>query len=176
MPLIISEIIAMAERYTDEDVTVEEEEDDEEIIELLDEKHNSEEPFEMLEFVHANKGWIQNLLGGSITERSTPVQIGFGGVSGWLAGHLFQKVGRLAATAVGGGFLLMLLAHHGGYIKVDWDKFEKDIGHTKRKVTREMNRQYPYFHQVYHQSREFARKNVLVSGGFVGGFLLGMST
>ncbi|XP_071949506.1 FUN14 domain-containing protein 1-like [Antedon mediterranea] len=168
----------MADGYVVEDVSSSDEE--EEVIEVLEaQSHNSrngDDPFEILEIVRANKSWVQNFVGGQLSERSTPVQIGFGGVSGWLAGHLFQKVGKLAATAVGGGFLLMLLAHHGGYIKVDWEKFEKDMGKTKTRVTREMSRQYPYFHQVYNQSREFARKNVLVSGGFVGGFLLGMST
>ena len=31
------------------------------------------------------------------------------------AGFLFQKVGKLAATAVGGGFLLLQIASHSGY-------------------------------------------------------------
>uniref|UniRef100_A0A4W2GAH6 FUN14 domain containing 1 n=1 Tax=Bos indicus x Bos taurus TaxID=30522 RepID=A0A4W2GAH6_BOBOX len=37
-------------------------------------------------------------------------QIVMGGVSGWCVGFLFQKVGKLAATAVGGGFLLLQIA------------------------------------------------------------------
>uniref|UniRef100_A0A4W2CYT5 FUN14 domain-containing protein 1-like n=1 Tax=Bos indicus x Bos taurus TaxID=30522 RepID=A0A4W2CYT5_BOBOX len=48
---------------------------------------------------------------GPIVEKySVATQIAVGGVSGWCAGFLFQKVRKLAATAVGGGFLLLQMA------------------------------------------------------------------
>ncbi|EDL97679.1 FUN14 domain containing 1, isoform CRA_f [Rattus norvegicus] len=42
-----------------------------------------------------------------VEKYSVATQIVMGGVTGWCAGFLFQKVGKLAATAVGGGFLLL---------------------------------------------------------------------
>ncbi|KAB0337999.1 hypothetical protein FD755_025399 [Muntiacus reevesi] len=62
-------------------------------------------------------------------------------------GFIVQKVRKLATTAVGGAFFLLQLANHTGYIKVDWQRVVS-----------------------------FAKKNVLVTGGFFGGFLLGMAS
>ncbi|CAO2613287.1 FUN14 domain-containing protein 2 [Lemmus lemmus] len=64
---------------------------------------------------------------------SVATQLLIGGVTGWCTGFIFQKVGKLAATAVGGGFFLLQLV-------------------------------------------SFVKQNVLVTGGFFGGFLLGMAS
>ena len=37
----------------------------------------------------------------------------------------------MAATAVGGSLLLLQIAHHKGYIKVDWNKVSK---HTNKRI------------------------------------------
>ena len=42
-----------------------------------------------------------------------------GGSAGWLAGYMTMKLGKMAATAVGGTLLLLQIAHHKGYIKVE---------------------------------------------------------
>ncbi|EDL35153.1 mCG142337 [Mus musculus] len=39
---------------------------------------------------------------------SVATQLLIGGVTGWCTGFIFQKVGKLAATAVGGGFFFSL--------------------------------------------------------------------
>uniref|UniRef100_A0A8C6UST6 FUN14 domain containing 1 n=1 Tax=Neogobius melanostomus TaxID=47308 RepID=A0A8C6UST6_9GOBI len=49
------------------------------------------------------------------------------------AGYLFQRVGKIAATAVGGGFLLLQIANHTGYVQINWKKVEKDV--TKPRST-----------------------------------------
>ena len=41
-----------------------------------------------------------------------------GGSVGWLAGYVTMKVGKMAATAIGGSLLLLQIAHHKGYVKV----------------------------------------------------------
>ena len=41
-----------------------------------------------------------------------------GGVAGWLAGYTTMKLGKMAATAIGGTLLILQIAHHKGYIKV----------------------------------------------------------
>ena len=44
---------------------------------------------------------------------------------------IFQKVGKLAATALGGGFLPFQLVNHTGSIRVDWQQVEKDTGKSQ---------------------------------------------
>uniref|UniRef100_A0A7M4FKT9 FUN14 domain containing 1 n=1 Tax=Crocodylus porosus TaxID=8502 RepID=A0A7M4FKT9_CROPO len=66
-----------------------------------------------------------------------------GGVTGWCAGFLFQKVGKLAATAVGGGFLLLQIASHSGYVQVDWKRVEKDVNKAKKQLKKRANKAAP---------------------------------
>ena len=92
-------------------------------------------------------------------------------------GFIFQKVGKLAATAVGGGFFLLQLANHTGYIKVDWQCVEKDMKKAKEQLKIRKGNQIPT--EVKSKAEEvvsFVKKNVLVTGGFFGGFLLGMAS
>nr|CAI9706448.1 unnamed protein product [Rangifer tarandus platyrhynchus] len=90
---------------------------------------------------------------------------------------IFQKVGKLAATAVGGGFSLLQLSNHTGYIKVDWQRVEKDMKKAKDQLKIRKSNQIPT--EVKSKAEEvvsFVKKNVLVTGGFFGGFLLGMAS
>ena len=41
-----------------------------------------------------------------------------GGATGWIAGYMTMKLGKMAATAIGGTLLILQIAHHKGYIKV----------------------------------------------------------
>ncbi|KAG2463531.1 BRCC3 deubiquitinase, partial [Polypterus senegalus] len=78
-----------------------------------------------------NKVFGQN--SGPIAEKySVATQLAIGGVTGWCAGYLFKKVGKLAASAVGGGFFLLQIANHTGYIKVDWKRVEQDVNKAKK--------------------------------------------
>lgn len=104
-------------------------------------------------------------------------QLLIGGVTGWCTGFIFQKVGKLAATALGGGFFLLQLANHTGYVKVDWTRVEKDMKKAKEQLTIRKSAQIPT--EVKSKAEEmvcFVKKNVLVTGGFFGGFLLGMAS
>uniref|UniRef100_A0A2I3HKT5 FUN14 domain containing 2 n=2 Tax=Hylobatidae TaxID=9577 RepID=A0A2I3HKT5_NOMLE len=113
----------------------------------------------------------------SAEKYSVATQLFIGGVTGWCTGFIFQKVGKLAATAVGGGFFLLQLANHSGYIKVDWQRVEKDMKKAKEQLKIPKSNQIPT--QVRNKAEEvvsFVKKNVLVTGGFFGGFLLGMAS
>uniref|UniRef100_A0A8C8ECZ2 FUN14 domain containing 1 n=1 Tax=Otus sunia TaxID=257818 RepID=A0A8C8ECZ2_9STRI len=97
---------------------------------------DSYEVLDLTEYARRHHWWnrVFGRNSGPIVEKySVATQIVMGGVTGWCAGFLFQKVGKLAATAVGGGFLLL-------------------------------------------QSTEFIKQNIVVSSGFVGGFLLGLAS
>uniref|UniRef100_A0A4W2E219 FUN14 domain containing 1 n=1 Tax=Bos indicus x Bos taurus TaxID=30522 RepID=A0A4W2E219_BOBOX len=108
-----------------------------------------------------------------VEKYSVATQIVMGGVSGWCAGFLFQKVGKLAATAVGGGFLLLQIASHSGYVQIDWKRVEKDVNKAKRQIKKRAN---SIFLQTLFQATEFVKQNIVISSGFVGGFLLGLAS
>ncbi|XP_015988965.1 FUN14 domain-containing protein 2 [Rousettus aegyptiacus] len=115
--------------------------------------------------------------GPSVEKYSVATQLLIGGVTGWCTGFIFQKVGKLAATAVGGGFFLLQLANHTGYIKVDWQRVEKDMKKAKEQLKIRKGNQLPT--EMKSKAEEvvlFVKKNVLVTGGFFGGFLLGMAS
>uniref|UniRef100_A0A8C6UTZ3 FUN14 domain containing 1 n=1 Tax=Neogobius melanostomus TaxID=47308 RepID=A0A8C6UTZ3_9GOBI len=81
------------------------------------------------------------------------------------AGYLFQRVGKIAATAVGGGFLLLQIANHTGYVQINWKKVEKDV--TKPRSTSKNGRTS--------SATDFIKRNIVLSSGFVGGFFLGIA-
>ncbi|XP_068919847.1 FUN14 domain-containing protein 2 isoform X2 [Petaurus breviceps papuanus] len=115
--------------------------------------------------------------GPSAEKYSVATQLLIGGVTGWCTGFIFQKVGKLAATAVGGGFFLLQIANHTGYIKVDWQQVEKDMKKAKEQLKIRRGNQLPT--EMKSKAEEvisFVKKNVLVTGGFFGGFLLGMAS
>ena len=45
-----------------------------------------------------------------------PKQIGIGAACGWVSGYVMMKVGKAAATAVGGSLILLQIAHYKGQL------------------------------------------------------------
>uniref|UniRef100_F6QMB1 FUN14 domain-containing protein 2 n=1 Tax=Macaca mulatta TaxID=9544 RepID=F6QMB1_MACMU len=138
------------------------------------------ESLDLAEFAKKQPWWRKLFgqeSGPSAEKYSVATQLFIGGVTGWCTGFIFQKVGKLAATAVGGGFFLLQLANHTGYIKVDWQRVEKDMKKAKEQLKIRKSNQMPT--EVRSKAEEvvsFVKKNVLVTGGFFGGFLLGMAS
>lgn len=60
-----------------------------------------------------------------VGKASASKQLIFGCTSGWLTGYLMMKVGKMAAVALGGGIILLQVANHNGFIKVNWDRLYK---------------------------------------------------
>ncbi|XP_040193996.1 FUN14 domain-containing protein 1 isoform X2 [Rana temporaria] len=153
-----------------------------EVMAARREPSSDDESYEVLDLTdYARRHhWWSRVFGrnsGPLTEKySVATQIVMGGVSGWCAGFLFQKVGKLAATAVGGGFLLLQIASHGGYIQIDWKRVEKDVNKAKRKIKKQANKSVPEIHNLIEESTDFLKQNIVVSGGFLGGFLLGLAS
>ncbi|XP_028810308.1 FUN14 domain-containing protein 1-like [Denticeps clupeoides] len=143
---------------------------------------SDDEPYEVLdlsEYARSHQWWSR-LFGsssGPIAEKySVATQIMMGGVSGWCAGYLFQRVGKVAATAVGGGFLLLQIANHSGYVQVDWKKVEKDVNSAKKHLKKKAKKAAPEINSVLEEATEFVKRNIVISSGFVGGFLLGLAS
>jgi len=108
-----------------------------------------------------------------LAKAPAPKQLAVGGAVGWMAGYFTMKVGKAAATAIGGSLLLLQIAHHKGYVKVDWNKMSNDTksmaGVMKDKL--QMNTK-----SGFEKFQDFAAKNVYVAGGFTGGFFLGIAS
>uniref|UniRef100_A0A8C6TDW2 FUN14 domain-containing protein 2 n=1 Tax=Neogobius melanostomus TaxID=47308 RepID=A0A8C6TDW2_9GOBI len=124
--------------------------------------------------------WWNRVFGknsGPVAEKySVATQIAIGGLSGWCTGYLFQKVGKVAATAVGGGLLMLQIANNSGYIQVDWKRVEKDVNKAKKQLKQGTNQASAELDTVFQKSTEFVKKNIVVTSSFVGGFLLGMAS
>ncbi|NXR38673.1 FUND2 protein, partial [Zosterops hypoxanthus] len=129
-----------------------------------------------------NRPWWRKIFapnsGSSAEKYNVATQLVIGGVTGWCTGFIFQKVGKLAATAVGGGFFLLQVANHTGYIKVDWNLVQRDMDKAKQqlKFHTSGNKIHPEVKSRVDEVIIFLKKNVILTGGFAGGFLLGMAS
>merc|ERR1711970_126873 len=102
-----------------------------------------------------------------------PKQLAVGGAAGWTAGYLTMKAGKMAATAIGGSLLLLQIAHHKGYVKVDWNKMTNDSSSLANQVKEKLHLRSKTGMEKF---QDFAAKNVYIAGGFTGGFFLGIAS
>lgn len=108
-----------------------------------------------------------------VTKSSPAKQLTVGGISGWCAGFVFTKAGKVAATVIGGSLLLFQVAQHQGYIKVNWSRVNKDMQHAKNELARRANKNLP---KAAEEGQQFFKENIFLATGFLGGFLLGMAS
>ncbi|XP_006817945.1 FUN14 domain-containing protein 1-like [Saccoglossus kowalevskii] len=137
-----------------------------------------DEHFEIIDLTRERRNEIIEKVLGDVTTKGAMTQLAIGGSTGWFVGYVFQKVGRAAATAVGGGLIIMRVAHYGGYIKIDWRKVEKDVDKAQRKLTknaRKLQNEYPEMNGYLLKLKQLCQQNVMLTSGFIGGFLLGMA-
>ncbi|XP_018607814.1 FUN14 domain-containing protein 2 [Scleropages formosus] len=146
-------------------------------------KEKNEETFDVMDLAEYAKKqrWWNKVFGkknsGPIAEKySVATQLAIGGVTGWCAGYLFQKVGKLAASAVGGGFFLLQIANHTGYIKVDWKRVERDVNKAKKQLKLNTEKPPQEVRTKIDEVQTFVKNNIVLTGGFAGGFLLGLAS
>ena len=65
------------------------------------------------------------------------------------------------------------MAHYNGYIKVDWKRLNKDVEIAKKELEKKKDQELP---KLLEKVSQFIRENVILAGGFAGGFFLGMSS
>uniref|UniRef100_A0A8D0L4H7 FUN14 domain containing 1 n=1 Tax=Sphenodon punctatus TaxID=8508 RepID=A0A8D0L4H7_SPHPU len=70
----------------------------------------------------------------------------------------------------------LLIASHSGYVQVDWKRVEKDVNKAKRQIKKRANKAAPEINTLIEESTDFIKQNIVVSSGFVGGFLLGLAS
>merc|ERR1719309_500460 len=102
-----------------------------------------------------------------------PKQMAVGGVAGWCAGYLTMKAGKMAATAIGGTLLLLQIAHHKGYVKVDWNKMTSDSATVADKIQEKLHIKSKSSMEKF---QDWSAKNIYLAGGFTGGFFLGIAS
>ncbi|XP_063430742.1 FUN14 domain-containing protein 1-like isoform X2 [Mytilus trossulus] len=129
--------------------------------------------FEILDLssLGRNKTWVQKAFG-DISKRSAAQQITIGGVSGWVSGFLFIKVTKAVVVTMGLSLVLIQVAQHQGYIKINYKAIQSEIKKTKEVINKEANRHYP---GVVENAKRFLQKNMFLAGGFAGGFLIGVA-
>ncbi|XP_076246997.1 uncharacterized protein LOC143186979 isoform X2 [Calliopsis andreniformis] len=88
------------------------------------------------------KSLLDKILG-DVSKTSATKQIIIGTTSGWVTGFVTIKVGKIAAFAVGGGIIMLQLAAHQGYIKVNWDKIQKKAEKITDKVEEKVTGEGP---------------------------------
>ncbi|XP_006562106.1 FUN14 domain-containing protein 1 isoform X2 [Apis laboriosa] len=82
---------------------------------------------------------------GDVNKKSTTKQIIIGTTSGWLTGFITIKIGKITAFAVGGGIIMLQIAAHQGYIKINWDKIQKKAEKITDKVEETVTGEGPKF-------------------------------
>ena len=132
---------------------------------------NSYEFIDITSLTRRNRPWVQKIFG-DISKKSAAQQIAIGGVSGWCAGFLFIRFGKLAAGSLGTTLLLIKIAQHQGYIKINYKEVQADIERTRGRITREANRYSPGLVENF---KKFVQKNLFLASGFAGGFLIGIA-
>ncbi|CAH0753321.1 unnamed protein product [Bemisia tabaci] len=62
-----------------------------------------------------------------------------------MTGYLMMKVGKVAALAVGGGIILLQVANHSGYVKINWDKVFKQAEEVGSRIEQQSTSKGPKF-------------------------------
>jgi len=84
------------------------------------------------------------------------------------------KVGKTIATVVGGSLILLQIANHKGYIKINWTKVNKDLEGASKKLAQA--RSNPSIPNMLDKARDIILDKGYFSCGFIGGFLLGLAS
>jgi len=78
--------------------------------------------------------WMETFLGKDGIPTDTTKQMIMGGVSGWITGFLAMKGMKVAATAIGGGIIILQIASHQGYININWNRLRRDMNDATTKI------------------------------------------
>ncbi|XP_076752632.1 FUN14 domain-containing protein 1 isoform X3 [Xylocopa sonorina] len=135
-------------------------------------KSKDEANKEELDISKEAKSMIDKILG-DVSKTSATKQIIIGTTSGWLTGFVTMKVGKIAAFAVGGGIIMLQIAAHQGYIKINWDKIQKKAEKITDKVEEKVTGEGP---KLLDKVGIWYRYNSLVATSFVGGFIIGLAS
>ena len=92
-------------------------------------------------------------------------QLGVGAAAGWISGYLAMKVGKAAATAIGGSLILLQIAHYKGYVKINWNQLTNDSQTICDQMRDKLSKNTKSGVQKF---QEFASQNVYLASGYAG--------
>ncbi|XP_022289086.2 FUN14 domain-containing protein 1B-like isoform X1 [Crassostrea virginica] len=142
---------------------------------FVTEMSHKKEKNDILDVVNPREGWFRDVVK-DVTKRSTAQQVAIGGASGWVAGYLCIKVGKLAAITLGTSILVLQIAQHQGYVKIDWSLLKKDVETAKKVIEKQAKDRYTgAFENNLDSLKRFFRNNIYLAGSFTGGFLIGVT-
>ncbi|XP_076662144.1 FUN14 domain-containing protein 1 isoform X3 [Halictus rubicundus] len=118
------------------------------------------------------KSMIEKILG-DVSKTSATKQIIIGTTSGWVTGFMTMKVGKMAALAFGGGIIMLQVAAHQGYIRINWDKIQKKAEKITDKVEETVTGEGP---KLLDKVGRWCRLNTIVATSFIGGFIIGLAS
>jgi len=107
-----------------------------------------------------------------LQNRSPGQQLAIGGVTGWASGFITMKVGRWALITVGSALIVLQLASYKGYIEINWGNVQSSMEQAKRQIERELGVNKPDTSKI----SGFITRNMYLTGGLLGGFLLGLGS
>ncbi|XP_063928257.1 FUN14 domain-containing protein 1-like isoform X2 [Zophobas morio] len=110
---------------------------------------------------------------GDVSKISATKQIALGTSTGWVTGFLAMRVGKTAALALGGGIILLEIASEKGYIKINWDKVQKNLDKVGDRVEEKITGHGPDWKD---KVIKFAQTHTSFTSGFIGGFLIGCAS
>ncbi|XP_073991241.1 FUN14 domain-containing protein 1-like isoform X2 [Rhodnius prolixus] len=135
-------------------------------------KPSDTEPVTMDDVSREAKTLVEKVIN-DVGKTSATKQLIFGCASGWMTGYLMMKVGKVAAVALGGGIILLQVANHNGYIKVNWDRLYKKVDEVGDTVEATATSKGP---KLMDKVRRFAQENTYMAAGYAGGFLIGIAS
>merc|ERR1712088_510135 len=139
----------------------------EKILAIISSNPNSEEKDSLISYEELSRDTettFKKLLK-EASKAPAPKQIGIGAACGWVSGYVMMKVGKAAATAVGGSLILLQIAHYKGYVTVDWNRITNDSSSFSDRMREKLRLQSRTASNAW---ADFAKKNVYLAGGFTG--------
>ncbi|XP_018055117.1 PREDICTED: FUN14 domain-containing protein 1 isoform X3 [Atta colombica] len=131
----------------------------------------NKEAYSSIDASQEAKSFLEKIMG-DVSKSSATKQIIIGTTSGWVTGFVTMKIGKMAACAVGGGIIMLQIAAHQGYIKINWDKIMSKAEKITDKVEEKITGEGPNFMD---KVGILWRKSSYIATSFLGGFIIGLS-
>lgn len=139
---------------------------------------NSEEDFEVLDLTQNGDAMWQrmaNRINNLLDKYPNSSRLTLGGIGGCLTGYVAKKIGKTAASAVGGGIAIIQIAHKMGYVKFDTRRMNRDARQLEQTIRDEVRANQSTLDLILSNSQNFVETNTPYAVGFTAGFFLGLA-
>ncbi|KRT82370.1 hypothetical protein AMK59_3919 [Oryctes borbonicus] len=88
------------------------------------------------------KSYVGGILD-DINKASATKQVALGISSGCITGFVATRIGKIIAIAIGGGIIILQIANHQGYIRINWTKVHSKMDKVMEKVEEQLTGEKP---------------------------------